>query len=47
MRGLIKLRMTMIKMIQSDIIEELIQVETDEIVLNESASQPEKSNQRE
>ena len=30
---------------QSDIIEKLIQVETDEIVLNESASQPEKSNQ--
>ena len=27
-----------------DIIEELIHVETDEIVLNKSASQPEKSN---
>ena len=30
---------------QSDIIEELIQVETDEIVLNESVTQPEKLNQ--
>ena len=30
---------------QSDIIEDLIQVKTDEIVLNESANQPEKPNQ--
>ena len=33
------------KATQSDVIEELIQVETDEIVVNESASQPEKTNQ--
>ena len=30
---------------QSDIIEELIHVETDTIVLNESASKPDKPNQ--
>ena len=34
-----------INVTQSNIIEELIQVETDKIVLNESTSQPEKPNE--